>query len=426
MEEKESGAASPSFEFRSLGEEELEVWFDHLAFVFTQTPRNYFVSHWYNDPWRTVDGIFVAVDKNARDNKVVIASTVRVYCRKVYVRGTTFSMGGIGEVSTKPQYRSMGLASALLQKASTWMQHTGMVLGSLHTSNAIPFYKSLGWQSVPTVVHVYPLRRYILPHHHENSQEKAKVFFQRLFFKPQKRHEEKENKEEDEDEENIWKQIQQIYRKYSGTHFNGTFDRDNEEREDQQQRIRSGNYWQQWVRYELQQHRKAKMSATFVIVEEAEADHPQKIVQAYMTAYLPLKEENAAEKSLYVQEFGAREEEFVKDGGRDAFVALLKVISQALLEEETEKEEAERIKLVVPAAVEKHFRNMEDEEGGTEREIRRDEGMMMKVVCDEQTCRTRMLEMGRQEKADEAVTAKDLCEWMNHELPFLAWRTDAF
>jgi hypothetical protein len=35
------------FELRSLKEEELDAWFDHLAVVFARSaPREYFVAHW--------------------------------------------------------------------------------------------------------------------------------------------------------------------------------------------------------------------------------------------------------------------------------------------------------------------------------------------------------------------------------------------
>lgn len=64
-----------------------------------------------NDPDRTPEGIFVALDSSAG----VIASTVRVFTRRIIVQGGEFKLGGIGEVSTKSQYRRQGLASKLLQ-----------------------------------------------------------------------------------------------------------------------------------------------------------------------------------------------------------------------------------------------------------------------------------------------------------------------
>ena len=67
-------------EFRSLQSEEIDAWFDHVASVFT-VGRQYFMNHWYNDPWQDLEGIRVAVD----DGKIV--STVRVFVRQMYLHG---------------------------------------------------------------------------------------------------------------------------------------------------------------------------------------------------------------------------------------------------------------------------------------------------------------------------------------------------
>lgn len=95
-------------EFRTLKNDELEKWFDHCMYVFNEgiysrEYRQYFVNHYNNDPWRDLDTILVCMD----DNK--IASTVRIFNRKIYLNSKEVSMGGIGEVSTKSEYRSQGV-----------------------------------------------------------------------------------------------------------------------------------------------------------------------------------------------------------------------------------------------------------------------------------------------------------------------------
>lgn len=41
----------------SLDVNQLEEWFDHLDLVFEKTPRDYFVNHWINDPWKDINGV---------------------------------------------------------------------------------------------------------------------------------------------------------------------------------------------------------------------------------------------------------------------------------------------------------------------------------------------------------------------------------
>jgi predicted N-acetyltransferase YhbS len=134
--------------FRTLHESELEAWFDHCATVFTSTPRQYFVNHWRNDPHKSLDGIFVAVDGSK------IAATVRVFHRELWINGCVLKMGGIGEVSTKEEYRGKGLASSLLSKAAEYMKENGFHLSSLHTGAQAPLYRKSGYESVYRYQHL--------------------------------------------------------------------------------------------------------------------------------------------------------------------------------------------------------------------------------------------------------------------------------
>ena len=127
-------------EFRALYSDELEAWLDHVTSVFTGG-RRYFSNHWHNDPWRDPEGIRVAVDKGT------IISTVRVFIRKMFLHGEPVTVGGIGEVSTRPEYRRRGIATQLLKDSIQFMESRDIVFSSLHGSQRI--YSIEGWEKVP-------------------------------------------------------------------------------------------------------------------------------------------------------------------------------------------------------------------------------------------------------------------------------------
>ncbi|MYB94584.1 GNAT family N-acetyltransferase [Candidatus Poribacteria bacterium] len=127
-------------EFRALYPDELEAWLDHVTHVFSGG-RQYFSNHWHNDPWRDPEGIRIAVDNGT------IVSTVRVFIRKMFLHGEPVSVGGIGEVSTRPEYRQRGLATQLLKDSIRFMESRDIVMSSLHGSQRI--YSIEGWEKVP-------------------------------------------------------------------------------------------------------------------------------------------------------------------------------------------------------------------------------------------------------------------------------------
>jgi predicted N-acetyltransferase YhbS len=133
-------------EYRSLRPEELDAWACHCEAVFKgeghPVDKAYFLGHFHNDPWRDVNGIFVAVDGGA------IASTVRVFHRKVWLLGREIPMGGIGEVSTDPAYRGRGLAGTLLSMSVEWMRREGLAVSVLY-SGLHDFYRRYGWDVMP-------------------------------------------------------------------------------------------------------------------------------------------------------------------------------------------------------------------------------------------------------------------------------------
>ncbi len=189
-------------EFRALQPEELETWLDHVTSVFTGG-RKYFSNHWHNDPWRDPEGIRIALDNGT------IVSTVRVFIRKMFLHGEPITVGGIGEVSTRPEYRRRGIATQLLKDSIKFMESRDIVMSSLHGSQHI--YSIEGWEKVPRYYARQPFsakKRSEWEVHPVNFDNAAEV-----------------------------KRIADLYDQYARK-FNGTFVRD------------EMTYWTQWVRTE--------------------------------------------------------------------------------------------------------------------------------------------------------------------------------
>lgn len=128
----------------TLNENELDRWVEHCASVFqgeSDTP-DYFKSHYLMDPWRDPEGVFIAeVDG-------VIAATVRVFTRSIYLKGRDIKIGGIGEVSTKPEFRRQGLSGKLLERACQYMVKRDMPISLLFTGTN-RHYARYGWFTAP-------------------------------------------------------------------------------------------------------------------------------------------------------------------------------------------------------------------------------------------------------------------------------------
>jgi len=242
-------------EFRSLNEWEMNAWFDHCALVFNQynhfeASRQYFMNHWYNDPWRERRGIFVAVEDGE------ILSTVRVFHRRIYLAGEVFTMGGIGEVSTKEPYRRRGLSGRLLEMAIDYMEAEGMDFSMLFTGSP-RHYSRFGWEEVP----VYWKRAQVLP---QRSPDVRLLDLQN----PQEA-----------------QQVMDLYHHYS-SRLNGPIVRDQQE------------YWQDWVRTEISRWWFVKgRGRGWVLVEAGE-------IQAYLAAA-----KDAGSDTLVVSDFACRDDE---------------------------------------------------------------------------------------------------------------------
>ncbi|MXY99271.1 GNAT family N-acetyltransferase [Candidatus Poribacteria bacterium] len=78
-----------------------------------------------------------------------IASTLRVWERRIRMGASLVTVGGIGGVCTHPHYRGVGYASALMRDTIGYLQTVGCDLGVLFTIIPEAFYKRLGWTSFP-------------------------------------------------------------------------------------------------------------------------------------------------------------------------------------------------------------------------------------------------------------------------------------
>ena len=246
-------------EFRALYPEELEAWLDHVTTVFTGG-RQYFSNHWHNDPWRDPEGIRIAVDNGT------IVSTVRVFIRKMFLHGELITVGGIGEVSTRPEYRRRGLATQLLKDSIEFMASRDIAVSSLHGSQRI--YSIEGWERVP--------RHYA-----------------RQSFAAQKRVD-WEIRPVNFDDETEVKRIATLYDGYARK-FNGTFVRDDMA------------YWTAWVRTE----------SPNAWVAERDGN-----IEGYVSV-------TRREDELTVKEFVASETAFAQKRGAQLFESMLSnVIAQ--------------------------------------------------------------------------------------------------
>ena len=149
------------FEFRSLTHEgELEVWLDLVCEVFgdLNIPRSYFARHWTSDPpaLRRLNMILVAVERGCGR----MVATVRIFRRTIRVAGGKHTtVGGLGEVSTLPQFRGRGICTRLLRMSLSEMERSGIKASSLHAASAASaIYKRLGWHPVPMPTLTLPLK----------------------------------------------------------------------------------------------------------------------------------------------------------------------------------------------------------------------------------------------------------------------------
>jgi GNAT superfamily N-acetyltransferase len=80
------------------------------------------------------------------DGRVV--AHLRIFDRRMWVRGARLRAAGIGSVATNPDYRRRGLASALLRDTIDFLWRDGYHLSFLGSEVAPLFYERLGWRVV--------------------------------------------------------------------------------------------------------------------------------------------------------------------------------------------------------------------------------------------------------------------------------------
>ncbi len=85
-----------------------------------------------------------------------VVGYLRIFDRRVWVRGARLRAAGIGSVATHPDYRRRGLATALVRDTLALLRHDGHHLSFLGAEIAAPFYERLGWRIVRQPSHSAP------------------------------------------------------------------------------------------------------------------------------------------------------------------------------------------------------------------------------------------------------------------------------
>jgi len=132
-----------SVELRDLRADERDKLIDHWVIAYQNDAlRERAERALYDDTTLELAQIKVIVE----DDEIV--SAVRVANRPVRIGGIRVEMGGIGGVSTLPEYRSRGYSTRLLQAQITYMQQQGYDISMLF-SGLIGFYRRVGWDCFP-------------------------------------------------------------------------------------------------------------------------------------------------------------------------------------------------------------------------------------------------------------------------------------
>jgi predicted acetyltransferase len=85
-----------------------------------------------------------------------VVGFLRIFDRRMWLRGARLRAAGIGSVATHPDYRRRGLATALLRDTLALLRRDGYHLSFLGTEVAAPFYERLGWRIVRQPSHGAP------------------------------------------------------------------------------------------------------------------------------------------------------------------------------------------------------------------------------------------------------------------------------
>ena len=128
---------------RPIRESELDELIDLLCDVHNPGGHERYRGYMEGDPtWCPSQTPVIVVE-----NRIV--STLRIWNRWVHLGSTPVRMGGIGGVTTHPDYRGRGIATRLMEHAAEYMRDDGYDLGLLFTMIPARFYRRLGWSCVP-------------------------------------------------------------------------------------------------------------------------------------------------------------------------------------------------------------------------------------------------------------------------------------
>lgn len=122
---------------------EFEKLFAFYAKAFIKTPLVFFKKRINNDPYLIPNDIRIWEE----DDKIL--SSVTVFRRAMYWQGNKISFGGIGNVSTLPEKRSLGLSSKVMKDTVKYIEEIPMDVSILFTG-INSFYEKFNFFTIPT------------------------------------------------------------------------------------------------------------------------------------------------------------------------------------------------------------------------------------------------------------------------------------
>ena len=130
-------------QIRPIRETELDELIDLLCLVHNPEGAERYRGYVEGDPtWHPEQTLVVSCEGR-------LVSALRIWDRQIHLGSTPVRIGGIGGVTTHPEYRRRGLASQLMTCAEEVMRSGGYELGLLFTEIPARFYRRLGWHCVP-------------------------------------------------------------------------------------------------------------------------------------------------------------------------------------------------------------------------------------------------------------------------------------
>ena len=130
-------------ETRGMHEDEIEEMIELLCLINRPDGHDRYRRYIQGDSSYTWEQTRVVVAEGR------IRSTLRIWDRLMRIGPSVVRMGGIGGVSTHPEARRKGYASAMMRDAVGYMAASGYDLGVLFSEIPFVFYRRLGWECVP-------------------------------------------------------------------------------------------------------------------------------------------------------------------------------------------------------------------------------------------------------------------------------------